>query len=402
LLIAVFFSEYSVTVMGFFSQENALATPRKQMKAAILNEMGRARPYANSKPLVVEDVDLAPPGPGEMLIKIKATGLCHSDLSVVNGDRPRPMPMVLGHEAAGEVLECGAGVTDLKPGDQVVLTFVPSCGNCLPCMEGRPALCEPGARANGAGTLLSGERRLRFHDSPIYHHIGVSGYAEYAVVSRRSAIKVDASLPAHEAALFGCAVLTGVGAVINTAKVPAGCSVAIVGLGGVGLSALLAANLVGAAEIVAVDTNPQKLEFALRLGATRTVQVGPDTIKEVRDLTNGGVEFAFEMASSVPALQLAFDITRRGGTTVTASLPHPEHRFSIPAVLLAAEERTLKGSYLGSCVPARDVPRYISLYQRGKLPVDKLLSEMVSLEGLNEAFDRLAEGKSIRQVMTFQ
>src|ERR1700755_2564045 len=229
------------------------------MKAAILTEMGRSRPYANSKPLVVEDVDLAPPGPGELLIKIKATGLCHSDLSVVNGDRPRPMPMVLGHEAAGEVLECGAGVTDLKPGDQVVLTFVPSCGSCLPCMEGRPALCEPGARANGAGTLLSGERRLRFHDSPVYHHIGVSGYAEYAVVSRRSVIKVDSSLPAHEAALFGCAIVTGVGAVVNTAKVPAGSSLAIIGLGGVGLSALLAANLVGASEIIAVDTSPEKL-----------------------------------------------------------------------------------------------------------------------------------------------
>jgi alcohol dehydrogenase len=373
--------------------------PRKQMKAAILNEMGRARPYANSKPLVVEEVDLDPPGPGELLIKIKATGLCHSDLSVVNGDRPRPMPMVLGHEAAGEVVECGAGVSDLKPGDQVVLVFVPSCGSCLPCMEGRPGLCEPGARANGAGTLLSGARRLRFHNEPIHHHIGVSGYAEFAVVSRRSAIKVDASLPAHEAALFGCAVLTGVGAVINTAKVPAGCSVAVVGLGGVGLSALLAANLVGAGEIVAVDTSPQKLEVALRLGATKAVKVGPEATKEVRDLTNGGVDFAMEMASSVPALQLAFDITRRGGTTVTASLPHPDHRFSIPAVLLAAEERVLKGSYLGSCVPARDIPRYISLYQRGKLPVNKLLSEIVSIGELNEAFDRLADGKSIRQVM---
>jgi alcohol dehydrogenase len=381
------------------SQDNAFSTPRKQMQAAILNEMGRARPYANSKPLVVEEVDLDPPGPGELLIKIKATGLCHSDLSVVNGDRPRPMPMVLGHEAAGEVVECGAGVSDLKPGDQVVLAFVPSCGSCLPCMEGRPGLCEPGARANGAGTLLSGARRLRFHKEPIYHHIGVSGYAEFAVVSRRSAIKVDASLPAHEAALFGCAVLTGVGAVINTAKVPAGCSVAVVGLGGVGLSALLAAKLVGAAEIVAVDTNPQKLEVALRLGATKAVKVGPEATKEVRDLTNGGVDFALEMASSVPALQLAFDITKRGGTTVTASLPHPDHRFSIPAVLLAAEERILKGSYLGSCVPARDIPRYISLYQRGKLPVDQLLSEIVSIGELNEAFDRLAEGKSIRQVM---
>ncbi|MBV9105617.1 MAG: zinc-dependent alcohol dehydrogenase family protein [Verrucomicrobia bacterium] len=371
------------------------------MKAAILNEMGRSRPYANSKPLVVEEVDLDPPGPGELLVKIKATGLCHSDLSVINGDRPRPMPMILGHEAAGEVVECGPGISDLKPDDQVVMAFVPSCGSCLPCMEGRPALCEPGARANGAGTLLSGARRLQFHKKPINHHIGVSGYAEYAVVSRRSAIKVDASLPAHEAALFGCAVLTGVGAVVNTAKVPAGCSVAVVGLGGVGLSAVMAANLVGAAEIIAIDTVQEKLEVASRLGATRTVKAGPDAIKEVRDLTEGGVDFALEMASSVPALQLAFDITRRGGTTVTASLPHPDHRFFFPAVVLAAEERILKGSYLGSCVPVRDIPRYISLYQRGKLPVDKLLSEIVSLEELNEAFDRLADARSIRQVMTF-
>ncbi len=371
------------------------------MKAAILNEMGLSRPYAVSRPLVVEEVALNPPGPGELLVRIKATGLCHSDLSVINGDRPRPLPMVLGHEAAGEVTECGAGVTDLKPGDQIVLAFVPSCGACLPCMEGRPALCEPGARANGAGTLLSGARHLRLHDKAIYHHIGVSGYAEYAVVSRRSAIKVDNSLPAHEAALFGCAVLTGVGAVINTAKVPAGTSVAIVGLGGVGLSALLGANVVGAAEVVAIDANPQKLEIASRLGATKTVLATPEAIKEVRDLTSGGVDFAFEMASSVPALQLAYEITRRGGTTVTASLPNPAHKFSIPAVQLTAEERTIKGCYLGSCVPARDIPRYISLYQRGKLPVDRLLSEIVSIDELNEAFDRLADGKSIRQVMTF-
>src|SRR6201997_570314 len=236
------------------------------MKAAVLQEMGRSRPYIESKPLIIEDVTLEPPGPGELLLRIKATGLCHSDLSVINGDRPRPVPMVLGHEAAGEVVECGAGVTDLKPGDQVVLAFVPSCGSCLPCMEGRPGLCEPGARANVAGTLLSGARRLRLHDVPIYHHIGVSGYAEYAVVSRRSAVKVDSSLPAHEAALFGCAVLTGVGAVVNTAKLQAGASVAVVGLGGVGLSALLGADAAGAGEIIAIDTNLQKLEGSLRLG----------------------------------------------------------------------------------------------------------------------------------------
>src|SRR5215471_11010017 len=184
-----------------------------KMKAAVLEEMGLPRPYAKSNPLQILELSLEPPGPGEVLIQIKAVGLCHSDLSVINGDRPRPTPMVLGHEAAGRVAECGEGVIDVRPGDHVVLAFVPSCGSCLPCMEGRPALCEPGGRANVAGTLLSGARLLRFHEEPIYHHMGVSGYAEYAVVSRRSAIKVDDSLPAHEAALFGCAVLTGVGAV---------------------------------------------------------------------------------------------------------------------------------------------------------------------------------------------
>jgi len=187
---------------------------------------------------------------------------------------------------------------------------------------------------------------------------------------------------------------------VNTAKVPAGNSVAIVGLGGVGLSMLLGANLVGATEIVAVDAKPEKLEIAALLGATKTVKAGPDAAQEIRDLTKGGVDYAFEGASSVAALQLAYEITKRGGTTVTASLPHPDHRLSIPAVQLTAEERTLKGSYFGSCVPARDIPRFISLYQRGKLPINKLLSEIVRLDELNEAFDRLADAKTIRQVMT--
>jgi alcohol dehydrogenase len=369
------------------------------MKAAVLQEMGRSRPYIESKPLIIEDVALEPPGPGELLLRIKATGLCHSDLSVINGDRPRPVPMVLGHEAAGEVVECGSGVTDLKPRDQVVLSFVPSCGACVPCMEGRPGLCEPAARANSVGTLLSGAKRLSRPKEPLFHHLGVSAFAEYAVVSRRSAVKVDKSLPAQEAALFGCAVMTGVGAVVNTAKVPAGCNVAVVGLGGVGLSALLGANAVGAAKIVAIDTNPSKLTVAAVLGATHTVLAGADTVAEVRDLTGGGADFSFEMASSVPALKLAYDVTRRGGTTVTASLPHPTQQLSISPSQLVADERTLKGSYVGSCVPARDIPRYISLYQQGKLPINKLLSETVGLEELNEAFDRLAEGKSIRQVM---
>ena len=191
-----------------------------KIRAAVLDKMGVAPPYATSKPLTIKTVDLAPPGPGEVLIKIAAAGLCHSDLSVINGDRPRPMPMALGHEAAGIVEELGAGVTDLQVGDHVVVVFVPSCGHCAPCAEGRPALCEPGAAANGAGTLLSGARRSApRRREPMNHHLGCSVFAEYATVSRHSLVKIDPSVPLDEAALFGCAVLTGVGAVVNTAQV---------------------------------------------------------------------------------------------------------------------------------------------------------------------------------------
>jgi alcohol dehydrogenase len=371
------------------------------MKAAVLEEIGLPRPYAKSRPLQIQELSLEPPGPGELLVQIKAVGLCHSDLSVINGDRPRPTPMVLGHEAAGRVAECGEGVNDIRPGDHVVLAFVPSCGACLPCMEGRPALCEPGAEANRVGTLLSGARRLHRGGHPIHHHIGVSGFAEYAVVSRRSAVKVDESLSSGEAALFGCAVLTGVGAVVNTAKVPAGSSVAVVGLGGVGLNSLLAAGLVGAREIIAIDMNPQKLRIAATLGATRTFEAGSSTAAEIRDLTGGGVDYAFEMAGSVGALALAYAITRRGGMTITAGLPHPDRQFAFAPVQLVAEERTIKGSYFGSSVPARDIPRYIALFRQGKLPVDRLVTRSVTLAEINDAFDRLADGQVVRQVLVF-
>lgn len=371
------------------------------MNAAVLEEMGLSRPYAKSRPLQIQELSLEPPGPGELLVQIKAVGLCHSDLSVINGDRPRPTPMALGHEAAGRVVECGEGVKDIKPGDHVVLVFVPSCGGCLPCMEGRPALCQPGAEANRAGTLLSGARRLRREGQPIHHHLGVSGFAECAVVSRRSAVKVDESLSSTEAALFGCAVLTGVGAVVNTAKVPAGSSVAVVGLGGVGLNSLLAAGLVGAREIIAIDTIPQKLQIASSLGATRTFEAGPSTTAEVLDITGGGVDYAFETAGSVSALALAYGITRRGGTTITAGLPHPDRQFAFAPVQLVADERTIKGSYFGSSIPARDIPRYIGLFQQGKLPIDRLVTRSVKLAEINDAFDRLADGQVVRQVLVF-
>ncbi len=371
-----------------------------KIRAAVLSEMGAERPYAKSKPLTVEEIDLDPPGPGEVLVKIAAAGLCHSDLSVIEGNRPRPMPMALGHEAAGIVEELGAGVDDLKPGDHVVMVFVPSCGHCLPCSEGRPALCEPGAAANTAGTLLSGGKRLHRDGHAINHHLGVSAFAEYATVSRRSLVKIDPELPLDEAALFGCAVLTGVGAVINTAKVSAGSSVAVIGLGGVGLSSLLGAIAAGARRVVAVDLSDEKLGLARQLGATDTFNAGSaDAVNEIREATGGGLEYAFEMAGSVRAMDLAYKITRRGGTTVTAGLPPPTHTVNIPQVNLVAEERTVKGSYIGTCVPTRDLPRYIELYRRGKLPVDRLMSDHLKLDDINLGFDRLHEGKAVRQVV---
>ena len=372
-----------------------------KIKAAVIREMGMAPPYANSRPMQIEEVDLAPPGEREVLVQIKAASLCHSDLSTVNGDRPRQTPMVLGHEAAGVIVECGPGVNDVKPGDHVALVFAPSCGECIACKEGHPGRCEPGQQANAAGTLLGGGMRLSQNGKPVYHHVGVSAFADHCVVNRGSLVKIDDQLPFDEAALFGCAVLTGVGAALNTAKVFPGAKVAVVGLGGVGLNALLGALVGGASQVIAIDIHDDKLELAKQLGASAVVNAkDEDAIQKVKDMTNGGVDFGFEMAGSVQAMELAYRITRRGGTTVTAGLPHPEARWPLQHVNLTAEERTVKGSYVGSCVPTRDVPRYIDLYRKGMLPVNKLMSDHISLDQINEGFDRLASGHTVRQIIT--
>ena len=365
-------------------------------RGAVLREMGLPRPYAQSRPIEVAELDLDDPGPGELLVRVRAAGLCHSDLSVVNGSRPRVMPMVLGHEAAGEVEALGAGVDDFSVGDHVVLTFVPACGECASCASGRAALCEPGAAANAAGTLLSGG--LRWHDG-LHHHLGVSAFAEHAVVAANSAVRVDPDLPFDIASLFGCAVLTGVGAALNAAHVQPQDRVAVFGLGGVGLATLLGARVAGAQTIVAVDVVAEKLDLATELGATHVVPAGPGAVEAIRTLTGGGADKAIETVGSERVLAEAYAATRRGGTTVTVGLPHPERMLSIPAVSLVAEERTLRGSYLGSSVPTVDIPRYIELYRAGKLPVDRLLTHRLGLEEINEGFDRLAEGACVRQAV---
>ncbi len=371
-----------------------------KVRGAVLREMGLPAPYAGSRPLEIAELELDPPGRGELLVRVRAAGLCHSDLSVIDGSRPRVMPMVLGHEAAGEVVELGAEVDGFAPGDRVVLSFVPACGRCAPCQVGRPALCEPGAAANAAGTLLSGERRWSARDGePLHHHLGVSAFADHVVVSEHSAVRVDDDIPFEVAALFGCAVLTGVGAVAHTARVELGDSVAVFGLGGVGLAALLGARLAGARTLVAVDVVPAKLELARELGATETVLADDDVVESVRQAAAGGVDHAIETVGSEHVLAQAYAATRRGGTTVTVGLPHPDRMLSIPAVSLVAEERTLRGSYLGSCVPSRDLPRFAALHRAGHLPVDRLLTHRISLEEINEGFDRLASGEAVRQAV---
>jgi Zn-dependent alcohol dehydrogenase len=369
-----------------------------KVRGAVLREMGRPAPYAESRPLEIAELELDGPGAGEILVRVRAAGLCHSDLSVIDGSRPRVMPMVLGHEAAGEVVQTGPGVTNLAPGDHVVLTFVPACGTCGPCLAGRAALCEPGAAANTAGSLLSGERRWR---AGLHHHLGVSAFADHVVVSARSAVRVTPELPFDVAALFGCAVLTGVGAVLRGADVRPGDSVAVFGLGGVGLSALLGAGVAGAGTIVAVDVVVDKLARARQLGATHTVQGGPDAADAVREATGGGAEHVIETAGDARVLAQAYAATRRGGTTVTVGLPHPDQQLSLPAVSLVTEERTLRGSYLGSSVPARDIPRLVDLHLAGRLPVDRLLTHRLQLDELNAGFDRLARGEAVRQAVVF-
>ena len=331
---------------------------------------------------------------------MRAAGLCHSDLSVIDGNRPRPLPMVLGHEGAGIVEELGAGVADLQVGDHVVTAFVPSCGHCGPCETGRPALCEPGAAANAAGTLLCGARRLHRAGADVNHHLGVSAFAEYATVSRNSLVRIDRSLDFAHAAVFGCAVITGTGAVINTADLPLHRSVAVVGLGGVGLAALLGARVREARTIVAIDLSPRSWRW--RASSAPRTPSSPATRTPSRRARSDQGRRRIRVRDG--------GLGEGDGARVQGHAPRrhdrdgrprrPQAMFSVPHVNLVAEERTIKGSYLGSCVPSRDIPRYIEWYQQGKLPVDRLLSETLALDDINGAFDRLARGEGVRQVVT--
>ena len=366
-----------------------------KITGAVLEEIGRERPYADSRPITISDVELDEPGAGEILVRIEAAGLCHSDLSVVDGNRVRPVPMLLGHEAAGRVEQLGDRVTGLAIGDRVVMAFLPRCGECKNCLTNGLLPCSVGSAANNAGVLLNEGQRLHRNGEEVKHHLGVSGFATHAVVNRKSVVRIDDDVPPEIAAVLGCAVLTGGGAVINTGKPQDGDAVIVLGLGGVGMAALITAISLGKGDVIGVDAVPAKLEAASKLGAT--------AVYTPQEALDRGLKapVVIEAAGNARAFETAVQITDVGGTTVTVGLPSPDARASIAPLGLTAEARTIVGSYLGSAVPERDIPLYAQLWREGKLPVEALISSHISLDDINEAMDQLADGKAIRQVIIF-
>lgn len=357
-----------------------------KIRGAVLSESGLARPYARSRPLEIRELDLADPGADELLVRIEAAGLCHSDLSVVDGHRPRPLPMLLGHEASGRVVAVGAGVGDLEVGQQVLLSYLPSCGECAGCAtEGRRP-CVPGSASNGAGTLLGGHTRL---PDGIHHHLGLSAFATHAVVNRHSvvALPVGDEIPAQVAAVLGCAVQTGGGAILNAGGLQEGESVAVVGLGAVGLAAVLVARAVGA-EVLAVDPVAAKRELAMDFGATRAASL-EGAVGEQCDLV-------VEAAGRAAAAQTALQLTAIGGRCVLVGLPDPADTFPLSPLDLVGGARTVIGSYMGSCYSERDIPKFIELWRSGKLPLEKLITGTTGFDGLNQALDDLADAQALR------
>jgi alcohol dehydrogenase len=369
----------------------------RRITGAVLEALGRSRPFAASSPLTVGELELDPPGADELLVRIEAAGVCHSDLSVVDGNRPRPVPMLLGHEAAGIVEEVGAAASaaGFSVGDRVVTAFLPRCGDCDGCRTDGVMPCVPGTAANTAGTLFDGGIRLRREGAPVHHHLGVSGFATHAVVDRRSAVVVGAEVPADVAAVLGCAVLTGGGAVVNAGAAQPGQDVIVVGLGGVGMAALITAISLGHGRVIGVDAVPEKLDRARELGASAALTPDAAVSSGLR------APLVVEAAGHPRAFETAFALTAPGGRTVTVGLPAAGALAQVSPLTITAEARSIVGSYLGSAVPTRDIPRYAELWRAGRLPVEALISSHIALDEVNHAMDTLADGRAIRQVIRF-
>jgi S-(hydroxymethyl)glutathione dehydrogenase/alcohol dehydrogenase len=365
-------------------------------RAAVFFEPGR--------PLEVRDVEVAPPKAGEVLVRMAAGGVCHSDLHVMQGQFAAPRPAILGHEGAGVVAEVGPGVTTVRPGDHVVPLWRIACGECEFCTDARPALCPAGLEVRRTGRLPDGTTRFSLGGEELKHFAGVSSFAEYSVIPEKGVLAIPKDIPLERAALLGCAVITGFGAVVHAAKVRTGSRVAVIGAGGVGLNVVQAAALAGAEQVVAVDLLPAKLDHARRFGATHTVHAatGVDVVAAIRDLTGGrGVDYAFDVVGLPATVRQAYDALAKRGVAVAIGIPPNLAETSVPIMSLVYDEKVLTGSLYGSSRPRLDIPRLIALYRAGKLKLDELLTRSWPLDEINEAYAALERGEVARSVVTF-
>ncbi len=360
-----------------------------KIQAAVLHEPGAS--------FSIETIDLDPPRDGEVLVRVVAAGVCHSDWHLVTGATAHAMPVVAGHEGAGVVEAIGPGVERVSVGDHVALNWAPSCGNCFYCLHDRPSLCGTFVEPIWAGTMLDGTTRLSKDGAPVYHFSALACFADYAVVPAAACVPLDKGVPLSIAALIGCAVTTGVGAVLNTAQVKPGSSVAVYGAGGVGLSIIMGAKLAGAGRIIAVDTRETKSDMARSFGATDFLPAGPDTVDSIRRMTSGrGADYVFEAIGSPPVQEECLAAVRPGGTVVLAGVAPMGSGTNLPGAIITRQEKTITGTYYGSANPARDFPLYADLYRQGKLDLDRLISRTYRLDQINEAYADMLNGEVAR------
>lgn len=363
------------------------------MRAAVL--------YQWNEPFKVEPVELQDPREGEVLVKLAASGVCHSDLSIQRGILPMVPPLIFGHEGAGIVEKVGPGVTSVRKGDHVVLTWLYSCGFCRDCGRGRPHLCDRANMASVNGAMLDGTTRFRVNGEDMRHWVG--SFSEYTVVPEQAAVRIRDDVPLDRACLVGCGVMTGVGAAMNTAKVQPGDTVAVIGCGGVGLNVIQGAAICGAEKIIAVDKVDRKLALAKTFGATHTVNPGDgDLADQIRACNGGaGVDFCFEVVGHTGVIQSAFNALRRGGSLVIVGVPPFGSEISVMAAVFPLEERNILGSYYGSPRFRYDMPRILDLYMAGKLRLDELVSRRLSLDEINTAMEIMESGEVARSVIVY-